>query len=107
MKSLLLPLLALLALPILVNAHTEIPGEIGLQWGFKKDEKDFKEYKELTESELEALSYLCKLGLNADDGIWSNQDINAAISAIRFGQHWPNGASYNAYQTCNRGGFLD
>ena len=62
--------------------------------------------KTLTESEDEALSALCKIGLNADGGIWKNKDINAAIATIKFGYNWPNNAQATAYKTCNAGGYL-
>ena len=62
--------------------------------------------KTRTESENKALEALCKIGLNADDGIWSNEDINAAIASISWGRHWPDTASGTAYKTCNYGGYL-
>ena len=62
--------------------------------------------KTLTESEDEALSALCKIGLNADGGIWKNQNINAAISTIKFGDNWPDNVQATAYKTCNAGGYL-
>ncbi len=63
--------------------------------------------KTLTESEDKALSALCKIGLNADGGIWSNDDINAAIASIKWGRHWGDTAQATAYKTCNYGGYLD
>ncbi len=62
--------------------------------------------KALTESEDKALSALCKIGLNADGGIWKNQNINAAISTIKFGDNWPDNAQATAYKACNDGGYL-
>ena len=63
--------------------------------------------KILTNSEDEALSALCKIGLNADDGIWDNADINAAIASIKWGRNWVDTAQATAYKTCNYGGYLD
>ena len=63
--------------------------------------------KTLTESEDKALSALCKIGLNADGGIWSNDDINAAIASIKWGRYWGDTAQATAYKTCNYGGYLD
>ena len=63
--------------------------------------------KKLTDSEDEALSALCKIGLNADGGIWDNDDINAAIASIKWGRHWGDTAEGTAYKTCNYGGYLD
>ena len=63
--------------------------------------------KTLTESEDKALSALCKIGLNADGGIWKNKDINAAIATIKFGDSWPDKSQATAYKTCNYGGYLD
>ena len=68
--------------------------------------EDSRSKKTLTESEDKALSALCKIGLNADGGIWSNDDINAAISSIKFGENWPDDASATAYKTCNWGDYL-
>ena len=62
--------------------------------------------KTLTESEDKALSALCKIGLNADGGIWKNKDINAAIATIKFGDSWPDKSQATAYKTCNYGGHL-
>ena len=62
--------------------------------------------KTLTESEDKALLALCKIGLNADGGIWKNQNINAAISTIKFGDNWPDNVQATAYKTCNAGGYL-
>ena len=63
--------------------------------------------KTLTESEDKALSALCKIGLNADGGIWKNKDINAAIATIKFGENWPDKSQATAYKTCNYGGYLN
>ena len=62
--------------------------------------------KTLTESEDEALSALCKIGLNADGGIWKNKDINAAIATIKWGNNYPDNVQATAYKTCNSGGYL-
>ena len=62
--------------------------------------------KTLTESEDKALSALCKIGLNADGGIWKNKDINAAISTIKWGENYPDNLQATAYKTCNYGGYL-
>ena len=63
--------------------------------------------KTLTKSEDKALSALCKIGLNADGGIWENNNINAAIATIKFGENWPDKSQATAYKTCNYGGYLD
>ena len=62
--------------------------------------------KTLTESEDKALSALCKIGLNADGGIWKNRDINAAIATIKWGNNYPDNIQATAYKTCNSGGYL-
>ena len=62
--------------------------------------------KALTESEDKALSALCKIGLNADGGIWKNKDINAAIATIKWGENYPDNVQATAYKTCNYGGYL-
>tara|TARA_A100000164_G_scaffold252060_1_gene224452 strand:- start:485 stop:745 length:261 start_codon:yes stop_codon:yes gene_type:complete len=62
--------------------------------------------KNLTESEDKALSALCKIGLNADGGIWKNKDINAAIATIKWGENYPDNIQATAYKTCNSGGYL-
>ena len=62
--------------------------------------------KILTESEDKALSALCKIGLNADGGIWKNKDINAAIATIKWGENYPDKVQATAYKTCNYGGYL-
>ena len=106
MKRLLLPLLAALALPTAIYSHPNYEGlSIKKQYGFKTITSKRKEG--LTDSEKVALKALCKIGLNADGGIWSNDDINAAIASIKFGEHWPDYASPTAYKTCNWGGYLD
>ena len=105
MKRLILPLLAALVLPITVDALPTYK-----QWGVKTDSGGRHirgERKKLTESEQEALKVLCKIGLNADGGIWKNEDINAAISSIKFGTNWPDRPQATAYKTCNKGGYLD
>ena len=63
--------------------------------------------KILTESEDKALSALCKIGLNADGGIWKNKNINAAIATIKWGENYPDTLQATAYKTCNYGGYLD
>ena len=63
--------------------------------------------KTLTESEDKALLALCKIGLNADGGIWKNKDINAAIATIKWGENYPDNVQATAYKTCNYGGYLD
>ena len=107
MKRLLLPLLASIALPTVIDAHPNYQGsEIKKQYGLKTNSSSIK--KKLTKSEQEALKSLCKIGLNAGDkGYWSNDDINAAIASIKWGEHWPDYASPTAYKTCNWGGYLD
>ena len=105
MKRLILPLLAALVLPITVNALQNYK-----QWGVKTDSGGRHirgERKKLTDSEQEALKALCKIGLNADGGIWKNEDINAAISSIKFGTNWPDRPQATAYKTFNRGGYLN
>tara|TARA_A100001388_G_scaffold264850_1_gene236494 strand:+ start:163 stop:675 length:513 start_codon:yes stop_codon:yes gene_type:complete len=67
----------------------------------------YNEKKESTsKSDDEALSVLCKIGLNADGGIWKNKEINAAISIIKWGNYWPDNVQATAYKTCNSGGYL-
>ena len=53
--------------------------------------------KTLTESEDKALSALCKIGLNADGGIWKNKNINAAIATIKWGENYPDKLKAIAY----------
>jgi len=107
MKYIIITLLATLALPTVIDAHPNYKSvEIKKQYGFKVLPKASK--KKLTKSEQEALKSLCKIGLNAGDkGYWSNDDINAAIASIKWGEHWPDLASPTAYKTCNWGGYLD
>tara|TARA_B100001093_G_C25890308_1_gene620146 strand:+ start:103 stop:366 length:264 start_codon:yes stop_codon:yes gene_type:complete len=62
--------------------------------------------KTLSESEDKALSALCKIGLNADGGIWKNKDINTAIATIKWGENYPDNIQATAYKTCNSGGYL-
>ena len=105
MKRFLLPLVAILALPNSINAFPPYK-----QWGVKFDSSGRYirgERKKLTDSEQEALKALCKIGLNADGGIWKNEDINAAISSIKFGTNWPDRPQATAYKTSNRGGYLN
>ena len=102
MKCLLLITLLIGLIPK-VNSHPQYEG-IYKQYGLKKYGNVKR--KAITYSEKEALKALCKIGLNADGGIWSNDDINAAISSIRFGENWPDNASSTAYKTCNWGGYL-
>ena len=63
--------------------------------------------KALTESEDKALSALCKIGLNADGGIWKNKDINAAIATIKWGENYPDNLQATAYKNCFFGGYLN
>ena len=62
--------------------------------------------KNLTESEDKALSALCKIGLNADGGIWKNKNINTAIATIKWGENYPDNIQATSYKTCNSGGYL-
>ena len=107
MKYIIITLLASIALPTVIDAHPNYQGsEIKKQYGFKTNSSSIK--KKLTKAEQEALKALCKIGLNAGDkGYWSNDDINAAIASIKWGEHWPDYASATAYKTCNWGGYLD
>ena len=106
MKSLLIPLLTALVLPITVNALPTYK-----QWGVKTDSGGRHirgERKKLTDAEQEALKALCKIGLDAAlPRKWVNEDINAAIASIKWGTHWPAGPQATAYKTCDRGGYLD
>ena len=105
MKRLLISLIATLVLPTTVNALPTYK-----QWGVKTNSGGRHirgERKKLTDSEQESLKALCKIGLNADGGIWKNEDINAAISSIKFGTNWPDRPQATAYKTCNKGGYLD
>ena len=106
MKYIIITLLASIALPTVIDAHPNYQGsEIKKQYGFKTNSSSIK--KKLTKAEQEALKSLCKIGLNADGGIWDNDDINAAIASISWGRHWPDTAMATAYKTCDRGGYLD
>ena len=107
MKYIIITLLASIAFPTVIDAHPNYKGaEIGKQYGFKTNSPAIK--KKLTKSEREALKALCKIGLNAGDkGYWSNDDINAAIASIKWGEHWPDRNQATAYKTCNWGGYLD
>ena len=88
MKRLLLLLIAAMALPTAIYAHPNYEGlEIKKQYGFKKVFYGSSRKEVLTQSERKALKALCEIGLNADDGIWSNDYINAAIASIKFGEH--------------------
>ena len=96
-----------LALTSGVNAHPNYEGlGIKKQYGFKKVFYGSSD-KVITQSERKALKALCEIGLNADGGIWSNDDINAAIASIKWGRHWGDTAEGTAYKTCNWGGYLD
>ena len=57
------------------------------------------------EARVKALKALCPIGLKAG-GIWGDEDINAAIATINFGQNWPDNAQATAYKLCNYGGYL-
>ena len=107
MKYIIITLLASIALPTVIDAHPNYQGsEIKKQYGFKRNSPAIK--KKLTNAEQEALKALCKIGLNAGDkGYWINDDINAAIASIKWGEHWPDLASPTAYKTCNWGRYLD
>ena len=106
MKRLLLLLIAAMALSTAIYAHPNYQSvEIKKQYGFKVLPTASK--KKLTNSEQEALKALCKIGLNADGGIWDNDDINAAIASIKWGRNWVDTAQATAYKTCNYGGYLD
>ena len=61
----------------------------------------------LTPDEEAALRQLCKVGLNANGGIWSSEPINAAIATLAFGRNWPDGAQVTAYKTCNARNYLN
>ncbi len=61
----------------------------------------------LTPDEEVALRQLCKVGLNANGGIWSSEPINAAIATLAFGRNWPDGAQAAAYKTCNARNYLN
>ena len=106
MKFLLLPLLAAFVLPTAVNAEDN-PFATKPRYGHDPFYRDSIPQKKLTDAEDKALSALCKIGLNAEGGSWDNDDINAAISSIKWGRHWGDTAQATAYKTCNYGGYLD
>ena len=105
MKLLLLALLAYLALPTTVNAEDN-PFATKPRYGHDPFYKESIPRKKLTDSEDEALSALCKIGLNADGGIWKNKNINTAIATIKWGENYPDNIQATAYKTCNSGGYL-
>ena len=109
MKRLLVPLLAALVLPTVVNADDHNPFATKPRYGhdpfFRESLIPYR--KKLTDSERKALNALCKIGLNAEGKIWDNDDINAAIASIKWGRHWPDTARATAYKTCDRGGYLN
>ena len=98
------PIILILFAPI--NAK-ENPFATKPRYGHDPFYKESIPQKKLTDSEDKALSALCKIGLNAEGGIWDNEDINAAISSIKWGRHWGDTAQASAYKTCNYGGYLD
>ena len=106
MRKLFIPLLAALALPNAVNADNN-PFATKPRYGHDPFYKKSILKKKLTNSERKALKSLCKIGLNADGGIWKNENINAAISSIKFGTNWPDRPQATAYKTCNIGGYLE
>ena len=106
MKPLLLSLLAALVLPTVVNSEDN-PFATKPRYGHDPFYKKSILKKKLTNSESKALKSLCKIGLNADGGIWDNDDINAAIASISWGRHWPDTAESTAYKACDRGGYLE
>ena len=106
MRKLFIPLLAALALPNAVNADNN-PFATKPRYGHDPFYKKSILKKKLTNSEIKALKSLCKIGSNADGGIWDNDDINAAIASISWGRYWPDSAEATAYKTCDRGGYLD
>ena len=106
MKCLLLLLVSAIALPSAVNAEDN-PFATNPRYGHNPFYRESIPKKKLTNSESEALSALCKIGLNAEGGIWDNDDINAAISSIKWGRNWGDTAQATAYKTCNYGGYLD
>ena len=105
MKSLLIaPIILMLFAPIQAE---ENPFATKPRYGHDPFYKETIPKKNLTDSEKKALEALCKIGLNAEGGIWDNEDINAAISSIKWGRHWGDTAQASAYKTCNYGGYLD
>ena len=105
MKPFLLPLLAAIVLPTFVNAEDN-PFATKPRYGHDPFYRESLYRKKLTDSEEKALNALCKIGLNADGGIWKNNDINAAIATIKFGDNRPDKSQATAYKTCNYGGYL-
>ena len=101
---------SLIILPIILLAPLQAednPFATKPRYGHDPFYKESIPKKKSTDSEDEALSALCKIGLNADGGIWNNDDINAAIASIKLGLHWGDTAQATAYKTCNYGGYLD
>ena len=96
------PIILLAPLQAEDNPFTNKP-----RYGYDPFYKEPISKKILTNSEDEALSALCKIGLHADGGIWDNDDINAAIASMKWGRHWGDTAQATAYKTCNYGGYLD
>ena len=86
MKILVLPILAAIVLPTVVNADNN-PFATKPRYGHDPFYKKSILKKKLTNSERKALKSLCKIGLNADGRIWDNDDINAAIASISWGRH--------------------
>ena len=105
MKCLLLILVLAIALPSAVNAEDN-PFATNPRYGHDPFYRESIPMKKLTDSESEALSALCKIGLKAEGGSWGNDDINAAIASIKWGRHWGDTAQASAYKTCNYGGYL-
>ncbi len=67
-----------------------------------KNIKHVSTKKKLSNSEKDALSLLCKIGLNSTGSdAWVNNDVNAAIATLAWGRHWPEEAMTTAYKTCN------
>ena len=100
----------LIILPIILLAPLQAedyPFATKTRYGHDPFYKESIPKKKLTDSEDEALSSLCKIGLNADGGIWDNDDINAAIASIKWGLNWVDTAQATAYKTCDYGGYLD
>ena len=83
MKWLLL-ILSAIALPSAVNAEDN-PFATNPRYGHNPFYRESIPKKKLTNSESEALSALCKIGLNAEGSAWDNDDINAAIASIKWG----------------------
>lgn len=106
MNRFVLTLIAALTFPVSVNAEDN-PFATKPRYGHDPLYKESLYRKELTDSEEKALNTLCKIGLNAEGKIWDNDDINAAISSISWGRHWPDTVRATAYKTCDRGGYLN